>query len=80
VHENSLEDSITDCIFTSLRLTDGLDINAFKNMFGVDILTLKGDVISRFTSEKYLEISNGKLRFTPAGLDISNYIIGELIF
>lgn len=82
---------MTDYIFTGLRLTEGLDLELFKQMFGEDLLKLQEENISRFIDDGLMEITEKtvkddtraakkkNLRFTRAGLDISNYIIGELI-
>ena len=49
-------------------------------MFGEDLLKLRKEEISQFINDGLLEIVEKKnLRFTGAGLDISNYVIGELI-
>lgn len=78
--ELSVHDRMTDYIFTGLRLTEGLDLELFKQMFGEDLLKLRKEEISQFINDGLLEIVEKKnLRFTGAGLDISNYVIGELI-
>lgn len=79
--ENTFTDSVTDYIFTGMRLTEGLDRGLFYDMFGMDIAAMPGlgEKLRRLEAEGLLELTEKKLRFTAAGLDISNYIIGELM-
>ena len=91
IEECDINERMTDYIFTGLRLTEGLDLELFEEMFGEDLLKLQEKNISRFIEDGLLEITEKtvnddtraakkkNLRFTRAGLDISNYIIGELI-
>lgn len=79
IEESSLRDRMTDYIFTGLRLIDGLDLELFQRMFGQDLMQLQRENIERFVNDGLLELNKKSLRFTRAGLDISNYIIGELI-
>ena len=91
IEECDINERMTDYIFTGLRLTEGLDLELFEQMFGEDLLKLQKKNISRFIDDGLLEIKEKtvkddtraakkkNLRFTRAGLDISNYIIGELI-
>ena len=91
IEECDIHERMTDYIFTGLRLTEGLDLDLFGQMFGEDLLKLQEKNINSFIEEGLLEITEKtvsndpraekkkNLRFTRAGLDISNYIIGELI-
>lgn len=79
IEESSLHERMTDYIFTGLRLIEGLDLELFKQMFNADLLETQRENIQRFISDDLLQLDGSKLRFTEAGLDISNYIIGELI-
>lgn len=79
IEESSLRERMTDYIFTGLRLIEGLDLELFQKMFGADLLEMQRDNIQRFIKQGLVCAEGKKLRFTQAGLDISNYIIGELI-
>ena len=91
IEECDIHERMTDYIFTGLRLTEGLDLELFKQMFGEDLIKLQEENINRFIDDGLMEITEKtvnddaraakkkSLRFTRAGLDISNYIIGELI-
>lgn len=91
VEELSPHELMTDYIFTGLRLTEGIDLELFQEMFGKDLLQIQKECITNFVNDGLLEIvepvkkeddcieKKKNLRFTSTGLDISNYIIGTLI-
>lgn len=91
IEELSPYELMTDYIFTGLRLTEGLDLELFQEMFGKDLLQIQQETITNFVNDGLLKIvelvekeddcskKKKNLRFTSTGLDISNYIIGTLI-
>ncbi len=75
----TLKDSYHDYLLTSLRTSDGADIEHIHICYGEKILThLKGKAMS-FIESKDLILDKGILRMTPGGWLRSDQIIGALM-
>ena len=79
VHGNSREDAISDFLFTGLRLREGISLKEYRERFGEDLKEQRRDVIQRFCASGELIMKDDRLRFTRKGLDITNYILTELM-
>ncbi len=79
MHCNSDEDSMSDFLFTGLRLREGVSLKEFRDRFGEDLAERRHDAIQRFCASGDLIMENGRLRFTRKGMDITNYILTELM-
>ncbi|MGI6206166.1 MAG: radical SAM family heme chaperone HemW [Anaerovoracaceae bacterium] len=75
----NMDDLISDCMFTGLRLTDGIDDREFRRMFGIGLEERFGAQIRKYTSEGLMTFENGKLAFTKRGIDVSNSILIDFI-
>lgn len=62
-----------------LRLISGIDLQAFEQDYGVDLLRAKKAAIESMLAEKLLQLSDGRLSITARGIPISNSIISSLI-
>ena len=78
----SVQSQMEEFMFLGLRLTKGVNIEAFYDLFYKDIEDVYGDVISKYTSLGLLETSrDGRyLRLTENGLDVSNTVMAEFLF
>lgn len=69
-----------DFIFTELRLVDGFKLKDYKDMFGQSFLQEYKKPLLKLFEEGYLEqTSDGRLKFTPAGLDNTNNVMERLL-
>lgn len=66
-------------IFLGLRMNEGISIEKFKENFGSTIESIYSEQIKKFQEEKLLEISDGRLKFTERGMDVSNYVLSEFL-
>jgi oxygen-independent coproporphyrinogen-3 oxidase len=64
-----------EAIIMGLRLTNGLNVEAFRRRFGISLLQEFRPVVERFTSSGLLELDHGWLRLTKAGLLVSNQVL-----
>lgn len=77
--ELSTEDEMEETMFLGLRLTEGLDMDAFYDSFGVTVESVYSKPLSD-NMEKGLLIQNGrKLALTALGRDVSNYVSAEFL-
>jgi oxygen-independent coproporphyrinogen III oxidase len=61
-----------EAIFLGFRTRRGIPLEMFKIRYGRDLLADKGDMIERLSKEGLVEISNGFLRPTRAGMAIAD--------
>lgn len=78
-HQNSIQDDISEYIFTGLRKIQGIDLIDFEMRFGQNLNSLYGTNIKGFIKDHLLEIVNKRLRFTQKGIDISNKVLAEFV-
>ncbi len=71
------EDLEKDFIIQHLRLTSGLSLEEFKEVFGKDFLEVKTDALHKV--KDYIDIDNGKVRLKQQYYFVSNEIITYLI-
>jgi oxygen-independent coproporphyrinogen-3 oxidase len=73
-HVNTPIDDISEYMFLGLRRTEGVSETAYLARFGEDMRSRFGKEIERLTAEGLLESSNGSLRLTETGVDMSNRV------
>jgi len=69
----------TERIMLSLRTSDGLDLNAFKEDFDEDLLISKAKQLKNLKELKMIEVEDGFLKILPDFFNLSNSIIVELL-
>lgn len=79
IHKNTRADSITDYLFTELRLLRGIDLEDFSGRFGEPLEALYPLEIKRFLEEGFLWKRGGRIGFTEKGLDFTNTVLRELM-
>ena len=77
--ELSLYDRYNDFVMVSLRTSDGLDVQFMEQEFGPELSSYCLRNIKRFMDSDQAYHSEGKLRLTPEGIQISNLILIELM-
>ncbi len=70
------EEAMDEYVMLGMRLADGIDIEKFNLIFGVDFYERYGRTFERFAPE-YVRIDKGTCRFTDKGMLVSNYILSE---
>lgn len=75
----SQEEQIEECIFLSLRTSDGLSLNTFASKFGDKLKHQILQVTRNWINSGHLKLEEERLILTPKGFDISDYIILDLI-
>ena len=73
------QDEIEYEIMLKLRTRFGLDLSEFKNKFGVDLLTSKGNVINKYVEDGYLVLNENRLFPTFDGMMILDKIVLDLL-
>lgn len=72
------QEQMEEFMFLGLRLTRGVEKKAFYQKFGVTIESVYGELLLKLESEGLLFISDF-IRLTPYGVDISNYVMAQLL-
>lgn len=73
-------DRLRETVMLSLRTTRGLDLKAFREMAGYDLVKRREALVSALHRENLVRISHGRLRLTKSGMLVSNVIIKRLVF
>ncbi|MGN0732797.1 MAG: radical SAM family heme chaperone HemW [Emergencia sp.] len=81
-HENSLQDDMSEYVFTGLRKTCGISLSDFQERFGMKLWEAFGDrreSLSEFFDSGLLVESGDRLYLSEEGLDVSNMIMAEFV-
>jgi oxygen-independent coproporphyrinogen-3 oxidase len=73
------ETAMADTLILGLRLTDGVDLQAFATRHGRTVDDLHGPLIAEFISYGVLERTERSLRLTPRGRLLSNELFQRLL-
>ena len=73
------EDEMYEYAMMRLRLSEGIDLTAYRARFGVDFQNGRESIIERFRSLGLLSISNDTLSLTERGFYLSNTILAEIL-
>ena len=76
VRDLSLREQREEALFMGLRLVEGIDLQAIRNTWGVDVLARYGDDLAPFLEEGLVEATpDGRLRLTRNGMLVANEIM-----
>ena len=75
----SQEEQVEECIFLSLRTSDGLSLNTLTSKFGDKLKHRIMQVANDWINSEHIKLDEERLILTPKGFDISDYIILDLI-
>ena len=72
---------IEETMFLGLRCTAGVSDRMFTEKFGQSMMDVYGDIIRKYLSEGFLiyNPSDGRLAFSEAGTDVSNWILSDFL-
>ena len=65
--------------FLNLRLTKGLDLDKYKNLFGVDLREILVEDLARFEDLGLIEINENHLKLTRRGMVYSNEVFAIFV-
>ena len=66
-------------MFLGLRKTEGISREEFSAAFGRDIFDVYGAQLRKMSGQGLIEVSDGRVRLTERGTDVSNYVFSEFI-
>jgi len=66
-------------LFLGLRLREGVSLPEFYKKFGQSVFEFNGNAIDRMASLSLLEVKDGMMFLTDAGINVSNYVFAELV-
>lgn len=75
----SRQEQIEECVFLGLRMTKGIDLEAFLREFGIGFRDLFGKKIEKLEKAGLLRICGGYARVTDEGFDLEGYVERELL-
>ncbi len=71
---------ISETLIMGMRLTqEGIPRADFESRFGVDLVSLYGDVIRKYTGHGLLQVDDERVRLTDAGRLLSNVVLREFV-
>ncbi len=79
LEDMSERELMIDALILGLRLCAGIDLDQFKERFGVDITSEYKKIIAYYRGRGLLNIANGHLKFTKAGYFLSNQVLCQFI-
>jgi oxygen-independent coproporphyrinogen-3 oxidase len=70
---------LEDALFTGLRLSEGLDVEAVGRRYGVDVFARYGDALRPFIEAGWLVREDGRLRLTREGMLMANEVMAVFV-
>lgn len=74
LRELSDEERAAEALFMGLRLREGIDLNEFRAVYGLDVIERYGEDLARIFDAELIEITNDRLRLTEQGMLLSNEV------
>lgn len=68
------EDLALEALMLGLRTADGIDLERFRERYGVGLIQRNGPLVERLAGEKLLEVRDGRLAPTLSGLAVTDSI------
>jgi oxygen-independent coproporphyrinogen-3 oxidase len=75
VHVLSREERLGDALFTGLRLTDGIDLEAVAARYGVDVWARYGAELERFVEAGWLAHEAARIRLSRRGMLLAHDVM-----
>jgi len=72
-------DAMEEMLMLNTRMTQGMDLSAYREQFGVDFAARHAAAIEKWTKHGLIKIENGFLRLTGNGLEVQNAVVVELL-
>ena len=69
----------SEFVFLGLRLAKGIDVDEYKNRFGVDLLAEYAEDLQRLKETELIETCNNRLKLTKKGFLFSNEVFAVFV-
>ena len=82
VETETLQDYMSEYVFTALRKLEGLRFDDFRDTFGVeffDVYKEQKETIKEYIAKDLVTMTDTHLALTVAGIDVSNEIMAEFV-
>jgi len=70
---------MSETMFLGLRLIEGMDVESFRQRFGVSVYDVYTKEIEKLAGLKLIEAAGGKLRLTKRGIMVGNMVFSEFV-
>lgn len=77
--ELGVREQMEEFMFLGLRLTEGVSKKEFYESFGEEMVSVYGKVIDKLKGQG-LVTDGERIKLTPYGRDVSNYVMAEFLF
>jgi oxygen-independent coproporphyrinogen III oxidase len=77
--ELSVEGQMGETVMLGLRMTEGLDMDRFRERYGVDLQSVYSTELARFLEQGLIQMCGSHLRLTHRGTLLSNEVMAEFI-
>jgi putative oxygen-independent coproporphyrinogen III oxidase len=74
-HARSAQEQLEDALFTGLRLTEGIDLDALAARYGVNVWDRYREALRPYLDSKRLLWKDGRLRLTREGMLVANEVM-----
>jgi oxygen-independent coproporphyrinogen III oxidase len=71
----SAAERVEEALFTGLRVSEGIDLAAVRERYGVDVQARYADALAPFLEEKLLMLEGNRLRLSREGMLVANEIL-----
>lgn len=80
-HENTVEDEMSEFLFTGLRKVEGVLLSAFEERFALPLTAIYGDSVRKHSENGLLEMDEeaDRLRLTAKGMDLFNQVLVDFV-
>lgn len=68
-----------ECMFLGLRMNAGVTRKRFEAEFGISIDGVYLDVLDKLKREELIDTSEGRIKLTEKGADLSNYVLAQFL-
>ena len=75
----SPEERVDEYIMLKLRLSEGINVNEFKEKFDKDFGEMFKNELKLYIDNGFMEYKNGHYCFTTKGMYVSNYILATFM-
>lgn len=79
IQKLTVKDMMEEFMFLGLRMSEGINVNEFKERFNRDFYTVYGEVAEQLKKHGLLETGKENIRLTKKGIDISNYAMSQFL-
>jgi oxygen-independent coproporphyrinogen-3 oxidase len=73
------QERFEEAVFTGLRLSDGVNVDAVRSRYGIDVWERYGEALRPFVDQRLLIYDGGALRLTREGMLLANEVMTVFI-